>query len=110
MNRLTPAQKQSYEENGYLLIENGLPRDLVSRLADVTSEFVERSRSLTESTPDILIGPGHCPQRPNLRRIPQTVAFHPLFEEFGLRGPLLDIADDLIGPDIRFHHSKLNFK
>jgi ectoine hydroxylase len=45
-----------------------------------------------------------------LRRIPQTVAFDPVFEEFGLRGPLLDIVEDLIGPDIRFHHSKLNFK
>ena len=110
MKRLTPAQKNSYEENGYLLLESALPRDLVARLAQVTAEFVERSRSLTESTPDILLGPGHCAERPNLRRIPQTVAFDPLFEEFGLRGPLVDIAEDLIGADIRFHHSKLNFK
>ena len=110
MKRLTPAQKHSYEENGYLLIESALPRDLVTRLAQVTAEFVERSRGLTESTSDILLGPGHSAERPNLRRIPQTVAFDPLFEEFGLRGPLVDIAEDLIGADIRFHHSKLNFK
>jgi hypothetical protein len=45
-----------------------------------------------------------------LRRIPQTVAFNPVFDEFGLPGPLLDIVEDLIGPDIRFHHSQLNFK
>ena len=73
-------------------------------------EFVERSRGLSESTADLLLGPGHTAQHPMLRRIPQTVAFHPVFEEFGLRGPLLDIVEDLIGPDIRFHHSKLNFK
>jgi ectoine hydroxylase-related dioxygenase (phytanoyl-CoA dioxygenase family) len=38
------------------------------------------------------------------------VGAHRHFEEFGLRGPLLDLAEDLLGPNIRFHHSKLNFK
>jgi ectoine hydroxylase-related dioxygenase (phytanoyl-CoA dioxygenase family) len=110
MKRLTPKQKHSYEEDGYLLLESAVSPDIVRRLADVTQEFVARSRGLSESTPDILLGPGHCLERPNLRRIPQTVAFHPAFEEFGLRGPLLDLVEDLIGPDLRFHHSKLNFK
>ena len=27
-----------------------------------------------------------------------------------LKGPIADIASDLLGPDVRFHHSKLNLK
>lgn len=110
MPRLTERQKADYATDGYLLLEAALDAATVERLVAVMSEFVERSRTLTASTHDILLGPGHCGEQPNLRRIPQTVAFHPVFEDFGLRGPLVDLAEDLLGPDVRFHHSKLNFK
>lgn len=110
MRRLSGVERDSYERNGYLLLEGWLDEALVNQLAAVAEEFVERSRGLSESTPDILLGPGHTPEHPMLRRIPQTVAFHPVFENFGLRGPLLELAEDLLGPDLRFHHSKLNFK
>ena len=33
-----------------------------------------------------------------------------MLEEFGLRGPAVDLAEDLLGPNVKFHHSKLNFK
>jgi ectoine hydroxylase len=110
MNRLTSAQVQQYRDEGYLLLASAISEALVDRLAEAMEGFVERSRRLTESTSDILLGPGHTADAPMLRRVPQTVAFHPVFEDFGLRGPLIDIVEDLIGPDIRFHHSKLNFK
>jgi ectoine hydroxylase len=110
MRALTPEEKAAYAEDGYLLLPAYLDEALVDRLAAVMMEFVERSRSLTASTADLLLGPAHRPDTPMLRRIPQTVAFHPVFEAFGLRGPIVDLAEDLLGPDIRFHHSKLNFK
>lgn len=110
MQRLSEAQKAAYARDGYLLLEAALDSAEVDRLVRVMEGFVERSRSLSQSTADILLGPGHTAEHPMLRRIPQTVAFHPLFEDFGLRGPLLDLAEDLLGPDLRFHHSKLNFK
>jgi ectoine hydroxylase len=108
--RLTDGQKRSYAEDGYLLIEGALADDVVAGLAAVMDEFVARSRGMTQSSVDILLAPDHTADAPKLRRIPQTVAFHPVFEAFGLHGPLIDIAEDLLGPDIRFHHSKLNFK
>jgi ectoine hydroxylase-related dioxygenase (phytanoyl-CoA dioxygenase family) len=108
--RLTAAEVSAYDTEGYLLLEGLISADVVDQLVEAMQSFVERSRSLKDSAPDILLGPGHSAQQPMLRRVPQTVAFHPLFEEFGLRGPLLDIVEDLIGPNIRFHHSKLNFK
>jgi ectoine hydroxylase len=110
MKVLTEAQKDFYQEQGYLLLEKFLSDDWVGRLRDAMNSFIEQSRSLEESSKQILVEPTHTPEAPRLRRIPHTVAHHPTFEEFGLRGPLLDIAEDLLGPDICFHHSKLNFK
>jgi ectoine hydroxylase-related dioxygenase (phytanoyl-CoA dioxygenase family) len=110
MRRLTAAESAAYARDGYLLLEGFLDEEVVDRLVAVMDAFVERSRSLQESTADLLLGPGHSAETPMLRRIPQTVAFDPVFEAFGLQGPLLDIAEDLLGPDLRFHHSKLNFK
>lgn len=110
MRRLTDADRALYAEEGYLSLPGWLEPSWVDRLAAVADAFVERSRTLEASTADILLGPGHTAEHPMLRRIPQTVAFHPEFEAFGLRGPVVDLAEDLLGPDVRFHHSKLNFK
>ena len=110
MLRLTQVQKDAYLQDGYLVLPGAVDGDWLRRLQTVTDAFVERSRRLSSSTPDLLLGPGHTAERPMLRRIPQTVAFHPEFEAFGLKGPLLDHAEGLLGPDVRFHHSKLNFK
>lgn len=110
MRPLTHAERAAYARDGYLCLEAWLDEAWISRLVEVADRFVTRSRELTESTADILLGPGHTAERPMLRRIPQTVAFDSVFEEFGLRGPVVDLAADLLGPDVRFHHSKLNFK
>ena len=110
MHVLSQAQKEFYETEGYLLIEGFLDQEWLERLNRATASFIEQSRSLSESSRAILVEPSHTPEAPRLRRIPHTVAAHPDFEAFGLRGPLIDIAEYLLGPDIRFHHSKLNFK
>lgn len=110
MHRLTDSDRAAYGRDGYLCLEGWLSDDWLDRLSAVANRFVERSRGLTESTADILLGPGHSAEHPMLRRIPQTVAFDPVFEDFGLRGPVVDLAEDLLGSDVRFHHSKLNFK
>ena len=36
--------------------------------------------------------------------------FHETYWEFASQGPFVDIAEDLLGPNVKFHHSKLNFK
>lgn len=110
MRRLTAAEKAFYAEEGYLLLPGWVSEAWVDRLVATMDRFVDESRSLTTSTAAILLEPTHTPAAPRLRRIPQTVAFDPVFEEFGLRGPIVDLAEDLLGPDVRFHHSKLNFK
>ena len=107
---LTAAQITAYAEEGYLCLPGFIGEDWLGRLETAMNRFIDQSRSLTTSSPSILVDPGHTPDSPRLRRIPQTGAFDPDFEAFGLKGPIVDIAEDLLGPDIRLHHSKLNFK
>jgi len=44
---LTQAQRESYFEKGYLLVENVVPDEWIERLRDVTNGFVERSREIS---------------------------------------------------------------
>lgn len=110
MKALAPKQQQAFAADGYLVLPGFISAEWLDRLEAAMERFVEQSRSLTQSTAAILLEPGHRPDSPRLRRIPQTGAFDPDFAEFGLEGPIVDIAEDLLGPDVRLHHSKLNFK
>ena len=45
-----------------------------------------------------------------MRRLRALVDRHPDFWGFASDSPLADIAADLVGPDVKFHSSKLNYK
>ncbi len=107
---LTQAQRDSYFENGYVLLESIIPQDWIERLRSVTDEMVERSRSVRQSDAIFDLEPGHGPDTPRLRRLSSPVENHPLYWEFAAQSLIADIAADLVGPDVKFHHAKLNFK
>jgi ectoine hydroxylase len=107
---LTQKQRESYFEKGYLLVEKAVPMDWIEQIRTVTDEMVERSRHQKTSDAVFDLEPGHTAERPRLRRLSSPVEQHPLYWEFMLKSPLGDIAADLVGPDVKFHHQKLNFK
>jgi ectoine hydroxylase len=107
---LSQAQREFYFENGYLLAERVIPDTIVERLRAATAEMVERSRALTRSDQVFDLEPGHCAETPRLRRLTSPVEHHPLYWELASSPPLVDLVADLVGPDVKFHHSKLNFK
>ena len=53
---------------------------------------------------------GHMRPDPRLRRVTSPVDQHPDYWAYARDSVLGDIAADLVGPDVKFHHSKLNFK
>jgi hypothetical protein len=107
---LSQAQREDYWAKGYLLVERAIPPDWIERLRTVTAEMVERSRQQTHSDAIFDLEPNHSAAQPRLRRLSSPVVHHPLYWEFLTQSPLGDIAADLVGPDVRFHHQKLNFK
>jgi hypothetical protein len=107
---LTQEQRAFYFDQGYLLLERIIPQSWIDRLNTVTEEFVERSRALTQSDAIFDLEPNHSPEEPRLRRLTSPVEQHPAYWEFASESILGDIAVDLVGPNVKFHHSKLNFK
>ncbi|HEX6978124.1 MAG TPA: phytanoyl-CoA dioxygenase family protein [Alphaproteobacteria bacterium] len=107
---LTQAQREFYFENGYILLDRIISQEWVDRLRAATREMIERSRSVTKSDAVWDLETGHSAARPKLRRLSAPCDHHPTYWEYVSQSLLADIAADLLGPDVKFHHSKLNFK
>ena len=106
---LTQMQREHYFEHGYVGIDSLVPSDILGELASVAREFAELSRTETESGRVFDIGPGHSKERAVLRRLRRPDEQHEAYWRFA-SGLMADVAADLAGPDVVFHHSKLNFK
>ena len=107
---LSQDQRRSYFDRGYLLVENAISRKWVQRLLDTTDQMIEQSRSLQQSNAVFDFEPGHTSATPRLRRLSTPVDQHPEYWAYAAESVLADIAADLVGPDVKFHHAKLNFK
>ncbi len=106
---LTQKQRTFYFDNGYLCLESLINREWLERLRSVTEEFLDRSRKVSKSDEVFDIAPSHSAKKPKLRRLKEPDAQHDVFWEFA-NDVIADVAADLVGPDVSFHHSKLNFK
>ena len=107
---LTQAQREAYFNDGFLLVEKAISDDWLKKLRAATDELVERSRKVTKSDPVFDLEPAHRADKPRLRRVSNPVEQHPVFWEYCLNSVMADIVSDVVGPDVKFHHSKLNFK
>ncbi len=45
-----------------------------------------------------------------MRRLTSPTDLHETYWSFASTSPIVDVVVDLVGPDVKFHHSKLNFK
>ena len=107
---LTEAQRDFYFDKGYVLLESIVPMETIERLRTVTKAMVECSRSVETSDAVFDLQPGHTADGPRLRRLSSPVAQDPFYWKFASDSVITDIAADLLGPNVKFHHSKLNFK
>ncbi|MGB1341327.1 MAG: phytanoyl-CoA dioxygenase family protein [Pseudomonadales bacterium] len=110
MKILTEDLRAKYLEQGYCGGQNWVSSEWLKRLNDVTNAFIEESRSVERSGAKFDLEPGHTRANPRLRRLNSPTDFHETYWEFASTGPFVDIAEDLLGSNIKFHHSKLNFK
>lgn len=107
---LTEHQRRAYFERGFVTIPNAISAAWVRRLRELSDEFIVASRNFDASDEVYDLGPNHGPASPHVRRLKALVDRHPTFWEFASRSPLTDIAADLLGPNVTFHSSKLNYK
>jgi hypothetical protein len=107
---LSQAQRERYFGAGFLAAQALIPAAWLDRLPALSDCFIEKSRTVAASNEEFDLGPPHGPQRPHVRRLRALVDRHPDFWGFASESLLADIAADLVGPDVKFHSSKLNYK
>ena len=107
---LAQDAREAYFEHGYIGVDALIGEDWLGPLSDVTNEFVEASRQVVGKDRRFDLEPNHSAEVPRIRRLNSPVELHEVYWDFASRGPFVDVAEDLLGPNIKFHHSKLNFK
>ena len=107
---LTAKQREAYERDGFISIAGLVDPVWLKRLREVTAGFVEESRTADASDRRFDLEPSHSAERPRIRRLNSPVDQHPVYWEFASESVIVDLVEDLLGPDLKFHHGKLNFK
>ena len=107
---LEEPEAARYEQEGWLTVPGLVDGEWLERLRAVTAEFVDQSRALTASNPLFDLEPDHTAADPRLRRLSAPTEIHATYWDFASDSVVTDLAEDLLGPNVKFHHSKLNFK
>ena len=107
---LDQRSRQRYFEDGFLVVPGYVGAAWLDRLRAVVAAKIEESRSLTSSDDQFDLAPDHTREKPNIRRLRKAVDQHPELWAFAQDPTVVDLVADLLGPDVRFHSSKLNFK
>ena len=107
---LTQKQREFYFEYGYLLLGGMISDTWIASLRAATTEVINESRKISKSDETWDLEPGHSKENPRLRRLSSPNDHNPAYWEYASQSVVPDIVSDLVGPNVKFHHSKINFK
>jgi hypothetical protein len=107
---LDQRARERYFADGFLVVPGHVGAAWLDRLRAVVAAKIEESRALTVSDDQFDLAPDHSAEKPNIRRLRKAVDQHLDLWEFARDASVVDLVADVLGPDLRFHSSKLNFK
>ncbi len=117
MATLTTQQIEFFHSNGYLVADQAVDARLLAALRTDFAQWVEESRlqqtaygEAIDGRPRFDVEAGHSAQVPALRRVNAPVEISNAYYEAMADSRMMDMVADLIGPNVRFHHSKINSK
>ena len=107
---LNEDQIKSYREKGFISLKAFVKDDWLTDLQNITNEMVLESRNVKKTNKKFVLESGHTFNNPRLLRLNMPQDQHEIYRNFAMEGPIVDVAEDLLGQDVKFHHGKLNFK
>ena len=114
---LAESQVSEFAETGCLTVTDAVGKDRIGAMNEDLHRWVEESRNHTgpygktvDGRPRFDVQPGHSADKPALRRIQSPTDIAPAFLDVLKESRMIDVVADLIGPDLRLHHSKVNCK
>ena len=117
MNFLTQEQIDCFWRDGVLVVKNAVSDEELADLRDEFARWVEESRGHSNDYGETLDGrprfdlqPGHTAQTPGLCRVQSPEEVSDVFAHIMRSAATVDFCAELIRPNIRFHHGKVNSK
>lgn len=107
---LTPQQVEEFNADGFTVCPAFLTADEVGMLLDETDR-VTAGHTLAEHDAERMeMEPEQLPAGTAVRRLYEPCSYYDVFRRLSEKKELLDCVEQLFGPDLLFHYSKLNMK
>lgn len=117
MGMLTDEQKAAFARDGVLMVEDAVKPELLKRLRADFDTWVEESQGhdkpygvTVDGRPRFDLEPGDGDKPAQLRRVQAPTEVSDAYYEAMADSRMTDMVADLIGPDIKLHHTKINSK
>ena len=117
MPALSREQRDAFWLDGYLMVENVVDADRLLGLRRDFDGWVEESRGhsapygeIIDGRPRFDVEPGHTSEKPALRRVNSPVEVSQAYYDCMADSPMTEMVADLVGPNVKFHHCKINSK
>ncbi|MEM7463259.1 MAG: phytanoyl-CoA dioxygenase family protein [Pseudomonadota bacterium] len=107
---LTEEQIKFYNDNGYILVEDAVSPEELAKMHQITLDFIEKSRNVTESDDIFDLDKGHRADSPRLTRIKLPHKQDPYFWQVLTQSRITEILRQLLGDSVLLQTSKLNTK
>ncbi|MEM8795612.1 MAG: phytanoyl-CoA dioxygenase family protein [Pseudomonadota bacterium] len=114
---LSEEQVEVFRRDGAIVAENAVSPAELSALRSTFADWVEESRrhdtafgTICDGRPRFDLDDDHATDHPSLRRVASPTDVSEIYATVAFDSVMTDMAADLIGPDLRFHHAKVNSK
>lgn len=115
---LSQAQIERFWEDGYIVAEDAVTPAQLAGLRRELAGWVDASRAhvtpfgppTIDGRPRFDMGEEHSAERPALRRVNNPSDISAVYLDVMKNAAMVDMVVDLIGPDLKFHHCKINAK
>ncbi|MDP6505686.1 MAG: phytanoyl-CoA dioxygenase family protein, partial [Planctomycetota bacterium] len=113
---LTSEQKEFFEANGYLryekvltdqeleLLRNRIEAIIAGKLTHVPDRFIQLEADFKDE------GIGDTPRLDAVRKVTHLTYFDDMFEETCRKPEIVDVIEDLIGPNLKLYTDQLMMK
>ena len=114
---LSKEQVKTYIRDGFVIVPKVISSDKLQAMRDELNKWIEESKNYKDNYGDTPNGKarfdlegGHCAENPKLRRVANPADISQIYRDVLFEGPAVKAVVDLIGPNVKFHHCKLNIK
>ena len=114
---LSKEQSHAFWRDGFLVVDDAVAPEQLQGMRRDFASWTEESRTHAESYGETVDGrprfdldPSHTPDHPALRRVNAPVDVSEPFWSAASASVMTDAVAELIGPNLVFHHAKINSK